>query len=115
VNNQVKIDKIISPFKKQINVSSDKSLSIRCILLASIAIGQSKIFNILKSDDVFNTLKVVKQIGVNYIKKKNYISIFGVGINGFLIKENTVLNAGNSGTLARCILGLCSRVKKKLN
>ncbi len=114
MNNQVKIDKTISPFKKQINVSSDKSLSIRCILLASIAIGQSKIFNILKSDDVFNTLKVVKQIGVNYIKKKNYISIFGVGINGFLIKENTVLNAGNSGTLARCILGLCSRVKKKI-
>ncbi len=111
MKNQIEIQKIIKPFKKQIIVSSDKSLSIRCILLSSIAIGRSKIFNLLKSDDVNNALMAVKKIGVSYKKKKNYLEINGVGINGFKIKKNTVLNAGNSGTLARCIIGLCSASK----
>jgi len=114
VKNQIEIQNIIKPFKKHIIVSSDKSLSIRCILLSSIAIGRSKIFNLLKSEDVNNTLRTIKKIGANYIKKRNYLEINGVGINGFNIKKNTVLNAGNSGTLARCIIGLCSASKNKL-
>ena len=73
MKNQVKIDQSIKPFKKNIFVSSDKSLSIRSILLSSIAIGQSKIFNLLNSEDVINTLKVMEKIGVNYIKKKNIL------------------------------------------
>ena len=113
MKNQIEIQNTIKPFNKQIIVPSDKSLSIRCILLSSIAIGQSKIFNLLNSEDVNNTLRAVKKIGVSYIKKKNYLEINGVGINGFKIKKNTVLNAGNSGTLARCIIGLCSASKNK--
>jgi len=113
VKNQIKIESPIKPFKKQIEVSSDKSLSIRCILLSSIALGRSKIFNLLDSEDVNNTLKVIKKIGVNYIKKKNFIEVHGVGINGFKIKDNTIIDAGNSGTLARLIMGLCSASEKK--
>ena len=52
MKNQIKIESPIKPFKKQIEVSSDKSLSIRCILLSSIALGRSKIFNLLESEDV---------------------------------------------------------------
>ena len=114
MKNQVKIEESIKPFKKEIIVSSDKSLSIRCILLSSIAAGTSKIFNLLESDDVLNALKAIKKIGVNYKKKKYYTEIHGVGINGFNIKKNTVIDAGNSGTLARTILGLCSATKKKI-
>tara|TARA_B100000401_G_C52813414_1_gene725248 strand:+ start:2870 stop:4195 length:1326 start_codon:yes stop_codon:yes gene_type:complete len=114
VENQVKIEKRISPFKKTITVSSDKSISIRCILLSSIAIGKSKLFNVLNSEDIENTLQTIKKIGVNYKKKKEYLEIDGVGINGFKIKNKTILNAGNSGTLARCILGLCSATKYKI-
>jgi len=114
VKNQVKIKKIINPFKKQIIVSSDKSLSIRCVLLSSIAVGKSKIFDLLESDDVLNAIKAVKKIGVKCLKKANYYEIYGVGINGFSIKKNTIINAGNSGTLARCILGLCSATKNKI-
>ena len=113
MKNQIKIESPIKPFKKQIEVSSDKSLSIRCILLSSIALGRSKIFNLLDSEDVNNTLKVIKKIGVNYIKKKNFIEVHGVGINGFKIKDNTIIDAGNSGTLARLIMGLCSASEKK--
>ena len=115
MNNQIEIKKKIAPFNKSINVSSDKSLSIRCILLSSIAAGKSKIFNLLNSEDVLNTVKAVSKLGIKIIKKKNYLEVYGVGINGFKINKNTTLDAGNSGTLARCILGLCSGSEKKIN
>ena len=114
MKNQVQIDKIIKPFNKQITVPSDKSLSIRCILFSSIALGKSKIFNLLQSEDVTNSIKAIKKIGVRCINKKNYLEIYGVGINGFKIKNKTTINAGNSGTLARCILGLLTSSKKKI-
>ncbi len=114
MKNQVIIKKKIQPYNKKISVSGDKSLSIRCILISSIASGKSRIFNLLKSDDVLNSLKVIKQIGANYNITKNYIDIYGVGINGFKIKNSTILNAGNSGTLARCILGLCSSIQNNI-
>tara|TARA_Y100000590_G_scaffold273086_1_gene306600 strand:- start:140 stop:1375 length:1236 start_codon:yes stop_codon:yes gene_type:complete len=84
------------------------------VLLSSIAVGKSKIFDLLESDDVLNAIKAVKKIGVKCLKKANYYEIYGVGINGFSIKKNTIINAGNSGTLARCILGLCSATKNKI-
>ena len=75
MRNKLTIKNIIHPFKKKINVSSDKSLSIRCILLASIALGKSKIFNLLDSEDVNSTLQAVKKMGVTYKKKKNFIEL----------------------------------------
>ena len=70
--NNICIDKKIAPYKKIIEVSSDKSLSIRAILLASQAIGISKISNLLDSEDVLNTLKTIKKLGINYKKKKKF-------------------------------------------
>ena len=64
------INKKISPYTRTIKVSSDKSLSIRTVLLASQAVGISKISNLLESEDVLNTLKVIKKLGIKYIKKK---------------------------------------------
>ena len=45
---------------------------------------------------------------------RNKCEITGLGINGFKYKKNTTLNAGNSGTLARLILGLLVHSKKKI-
>ena len=80
---QIYINKKISPYKKTIQVSSDKSLSIRTILLASQAVGISKISNLLESEDVLNTLKTINKLGINYKKKKNYYEIYGFGLNSF--------------------------------
>ncbi len=106
--NHICINNKIPPYNKTIQVSSDKSLSIRTILLASQAVGISRISNLLESYDVLNTLKAIKKLGIDYKKTKNNYKIFGYGINGFIPKKNTVINAGNSGTLARLILGLLS-------
>jgi len=108
------IDKKIPPFKKSIEVSSDKSLSIRTVLLASQALGVSKISNLLDSEDVLNSLKAIKKLGIKYKKKKNYYEIYGYGLNSFNPKKNTIINAGNSGTLARLILGLLVKSKYKV-
>ena len=75
------IDKKIDSFKKKIFVSGDKSLSIRWALLASQATGRSKALNLLRSEDVINTLKSLKKLGVKVTTKKNYTEIVGNGIN----------------------------------
>lgn len=77
MKNQVIIKKVIKPFKNKIYVSGDKSISIRCLLLSSIALGKSRIFNILESEDVLNTLKSLKKIGVEFKKKKNLLRFMG--------------------------------------
>ena len=112
--NHINITNKIKPYKKKINVSSDKSISIRCILLASQAIGQSKIYNLLESDDVINTLNTIRKLGIKYKKLKNYYTINGYGIDGYETKKRISINAGNSGTLARLILGLLANSKNNV-
>ncbi len=112
--NHVYIKKKISPYNKTIQVSSDKSLSIRTVLLATQAVGITKISNLLESEDVLNTLKTIKKLGIKFKKIKNFYHIHGFGLNGFTPKNNTVINAGNSGTLGRLILSLLIKTDKKI-
>jgi len=98
-------NKIVS-FKKKIFVSGDKSISIRWVLFASIASGVSKAKNLLISEDVMAAIKIIKKFGIKVLKKKNFFIIFGKGIDGYVYKKNTVINAENSATLGRLILGL---------
>ena len=104
----------IKKFKKKITVSADKSLSIRWVLMAAQAVGQSIAYNLLNSDDVNNALNTVKKLGVKVIKKKNLCQINGVGLNGFSLKNNTIIDAGNSGTLARLIIGVLAKSNKTI-
>ena len=102
----VLINEKIKNFKKKITINGDKSLSIRWALMASQAIGKSKAYNLLHSEDVLSTLKCLKKLGTKINFKKNYCEIIGFGLNSFNFKKNLTLNAGNSGTLGRLILGL---------
>ena len=102
----INIKKTISPFSKILKISGDKSLSIRWALTASQANGKSKAYNLLMSEDILSTLKCLKKLGVKIKIKKKYCEINGLGLNGFKYKKNLILNAGNSGTLGRLILGL---------
>ncbi len=111
MSDHIFISNKIKTFKKKIKVSSDKSISIRSILLASQAVGTSKIKNLLESEDVINTLKTIKKLGVNFKKIRNTYYIEGLGLNNFDIKKKITINAGNSGTLARLILGLLAKIK----
>ena len=100
----IKITKKINAFQKKIIVSGDKSLSIRFAILASMASGISKSYNLLRSEDVFSTLSCLKKLGVKIKLTKKFCEIQGRGINGYNFKKNLTLDAGNSGTLGRLIL-----------
>ena len=91
MSNHILIKKKINKFNKKIVVSSDKSISIRTILLASQAVGISKISNLLESEDVLNSLRTIKKLGINYSKIGKVYYIKGYGLNGFNIKSKTVL------------------------
>ncbi len=108
------IEKKIQNFNKKINVSGDKSLSIRWVLLASQALGKSKAYNLLISEDVLAAIDSIKKLGIKVKIHKNYCEIFGNGINGFRYKNNIKIDAKNSGTLGRLLLGLLVKSPKKI-
>ena len=107
----VKIKTKIKKFNKVISIEGDKSLSIRWALIASQSDYKSKSENLLLSEDVINTLKCLKKLGVKSKISKKICEIKGVGLNGFKYKKNLILNAGNSGTLGRLIMGLLTHTK----
>tara|TARA_B100001057_G_scaffold439541_1_gene472811 strand:+ start:315 stop:1634 length:1320 start_codon:yes stop_codon:yes gene_type:complete len=96
----------IKEFKKTITVSGDKSISIRWVLLSSIANGVSEAKNLLMSEDVMAAINAIKTLGIKVKVFKNFCRIYGKGINGYKYKKNLTINAKNSGTLGRLILGL---------
>ena len=103
VNNKV------SSFKKSIVVDSDKSISIRSFLIGAISHNISYARNVLESEDVLSTIKCLKKLGVKIKKKKSgsYL-IYGKGLGSLTAKKNTALDFGNSGTLARLLIGILS-------
>ena len=110
----IEINKIIKNFDDEINVSGDKSISIRCVLLASQAIGTSRIYNLLESEDVINSLKSIKKLGIDYKKSSNCYIIKGFGLNGFRTNKKVNIYSGNSGTFARLVLGLLVDANNKI-
>ena len=99
----------IRSFKKKIFVDSDKSISIRSFLIGAISQGPSLVKNVLESEDVLSTINCLRKLGVKIKKKKNknYL-IHGNGLNSLILKKNSSLNFGNSGTLARLLTGILS-------
>jgi 3-phosphoshikimate 1-carboxyvinyltransferase len=106
MSNSIKINNKINKFDKTIIVSGDKSLSIRWVLFSSLANGKSKAFNLLLSEDVLTAINAIKKLGINVRLNKKYCTIFGNGPEGYKYKKNITINARNSGTLGRLIMGI---------
>ena len=103
------VTKKVNNFHKTIEVDSDKSISIRSFLLGAISQKISSVKNVLESDDVISTISCLKKLGIKIkkIKSKSYI-IYGKGLGSLMSKKNAQLNFGNSGTLARLLIGILS-------
>ena len=112
--NSIVIKKKLKDFNKKIVVSGDKSISIRWVLFASLASGNSKAQNLLISEDVKAAIKTVRKLGIKVNLKNKFCKIYGKGINGFNYKRNLTLNAENSGTLGRLILGFLINTTKSI-
>ena len=103
--NSIIVNNKIKSFNKEITVSGDKSISIRWVLFSSLASGISKAENLLMSEDVLAAIKTIKKLGIKVKLDKKICKVYGKGINGYQFKKNLTLNAENSGTLGRLILG----------
>ena len=112
--NKIIIKKKIKSFNKIITVSGDKSISIRWVLLSSLANGISVGKNLLKSEDVLAAIKSIKRLGIRVKLKKNLCKIYGKGIDGYNYKKNLIIDAENSGTLGRLIIGLLINSKNPI-
>ena len=104
--NKIILKKKLSNFNKKISIPGDKSISIRWVLISSLANGISKANNLLMSEDVMASIVAVRKLGAKVILKDNVCTIHGVGVNGYKYKKNIIINARNSGTLGRLISGI---------
>ncbi len=88
------------------SVPGDKSISHRALLLAALAVGESRIEGLLEGEDVLATASALGRLGVELEREgEGRWRIAGVGVGG-LAEPDTVLDLGNAGTGARLILGL---------
>lgn len=86
----------------------DKSISHRGIIFGSIAQGKTRLQNFLMGEDCISTIRAFKNMGVCIeIQKNNTVIIHGKGLRG-LTSPSQNIDAGNSGTTARLLLGLLS-------
>ena len=84
------------------------------VVAVTAVLKQGSLKSKAKSEDVINALKAIKKLGISYKINKNFCEINGKGLNGFKFKNNTIINAGNSGTLARLIFGLLLNSKNSI-
>ena len=88
-----------------IRVPGDKSISHRSIIFGSLAKGETKVYDILRGEDVLSTIQVFRDLGVTIQDDGDVIRIQGVGFQGLQV-PTAPLDMGNSGTSIRLISGV---------
>ncbi|HEX3927569.1 MAG TPA: 3-phosphoshikimate 1-carboxyvinyltransferase [Gemmatimonadales bacterium] len=86
-------------------VPGDKSITHRALLFAALAPGRSTVTGALTSLDARSTARVLRQLGaeVSPLRQGTPVEIRG---RKRLVRSDTALDCGNSGTTARLLLGL---------
>jgi 3-phosphoshikimate 1-carboxyvinyltransferase len=96
--------KPISNVEGEICVPGDKSISHRAALLGGMANGETHVSNFLLGQDCLSTLRCLKQLGVHWERQGTEVWIRGEGMEAWQ-EPTDVLDAGNSGTTTRLMLG----------
>ena len=99
---QKKVLKANIPLNGTVTVPSDKSISHRAVIFASLAKGRSVIKNFSKGQDPHSSLKICRALGVD-IEEGNDLIINSTGI---LKTPHSPLDCGNSGTTMRLMTGI---------
>ncbi len=90
----------------RVRVPGDKSISHRSLMLGAIAEGETRIQGLLLGEDPRSTAACFGAMGVGLSDLEGeWVTVQGVGL-GQLQEPADVLNAGNSGTTLRLMLGL---------
>ena len=85
-----------------VNVPGSKSLSNRALLLAALAKGETRLTNLLDSDDIRHMLDALKLLGVEYSLSDDKTECKVTGLGGaFSVDKPLSLFLGNAGTAMR--------------
>lgn len=101
----------IAPFSEvslrgQIRVPGDKSISHRALMLGAIAQGETQIQGLLLGEDPRSTAACFQAMGATISElNTELVTVQGIGL-GQLQEPVDILDAGNSGTTIRLMLGL---------
>lgn len=105
MRSSMKLKTNVNHLNGTIRVPGDKSISHRSIIFGSLAEGETKVYDILRGEDVLSTMQVFRDLGVEIKDKDGVVTIQGVGMDGLKAPQNA-LDMGNSGTSIRLISGV---------
>ncbi|GAC1302395.1 MAG: 3-phosphoshikimate 1-carboxyvinyltransferase [Vulcanimicrobiaceae bacterium] len=92
------------PLRGDVRVAGDKSISHRALMFAAAAAGTSTIAQPNRGADVLTTRDAIVALGAHVDDRDATIVVRG----GALHSPATTIDAGNSGTTTRLLLGLCA-------
>ncbi|PKP88896.1 MAG: 3-phosphoshikimate 1-carboxyvinyltransferase [Alphaproteobacteria bacterium HGW-Alphaproteobacteria-17] len=94
------------PLNGRIAIPGDKSISHRSLMLAALAVGESRVTGLLEGHDVLATAAAMRAMGATIERRDDgEWRIHGVGVGG-LLQPRQALDMGNSGTSTRLLMGL---------
>jgi len=89
-----------------IRVPGDKSISHRALMLGALAQGETQIRGLLLGEDPRSTAECFRALGAEISElNTELVRVKGIGL-GQLLEPHDILNAGNSGTTLRLMLGI---------
>jgi 3-phosphoshikimate 1-carboxyvinyltransferase len=92
--------------KGEARVPGDKSISHRALMIGGLAVGESLIEGLLEGEDVLNTGRALRTLGVGVVREGvGAWRVRGVGVGG-LAEPDDMLDFGNAGTGARLMMGV---------
>jgi 3-phosphoshikimate 1-carboxyvinyltransferase len=94
-----------NPLRGRVRVPGDKSISHRALILGALAVGPTRISQLLEGEDVINTGKAMRALGARVDREGvGQWRVDGVGVGGFA-QPREPLDFGNSATGCRLVMG----------
>ena len=90
-----------------IEIPGDKSISHRSVILSALARTPVEVTNFLAGADCLSTVECMKALGATIERSDEKILITGCGLH----EPENILDAGNSGTTLRLLMGLLAPQK----
>jgi len=94
------------PLSGRVRVPGDKSISHRCLMLGTLAVGETVVEGLLEGADVLSTAAAMRALGATVARDADgRWHVAGVGVGG-LMEPDAPLDFGNAGTGVRLCLGM---------
>ena len=103
----INVQPINRPLKATVKVPGDKSISHRAVIISALADKPVEVTNFLAAEDCLSTVNCMRALGAKIVRDDDKLLITGQGLHA---PEN-ILDAGNSGTTLRLLIGLLAAQK----